>query len=67
MSTIGSWTFGSGTVIWKIWPAILLHTAVAALVTTLSLTNVLGFSLAIPNIMMTVLGSSFSVPYFPRF
>lgn len=57
-ATFSSWTFGSGTVIWKIWPAIFLHTAVAALVTALSLTNVLGFSLGIPNVMMTVLGES---------
>lgn len=58
-ATVSSWTFGSGTVIWKIWPALLLHTVFGALVTAFSLMNVLGFSLAIPNVMMTVLGSSF--------
>ncbi|KAF9463986.1 Bestrophin, RFP-TM, chloride channel-domain-containing protein [Collybia nuda] len=49
-----SWTFGRGSVIWRIWPAVLLHTTFAAVIVTLSVENVV--NLEIPNIMLTVLG-----------
>ncbi|KAI0326183.1 UPF0187-domain-containing protein [Cubamyces sp. BRFM 1775] len=49
-----SWTFGRGTVIWRIWPAVLLHTAFAAAVVTISMKT--HFNLGIPNVMLTVLG-----------
>ncbi|KAI0769725.1 Bestrophin, RFP-TM, chloride channel-domain-containing protein [Trametes elegans] len=49
-----SWTFGRGTVIWRIWPAVLLHTVFAAVVVTVSLKTPL--MLGIPNVMLTVLG-----------
>ncbi|KAI0628482.1 Bestrophin, RFP-TM, chloride channel-domain-containing protein [Trametes polyzona] len=49
-----SWTFGRGTVIWRIWPAVLLHTVFAAIVVIVTLrTNI---KLNIPNVMLTVLG-----------
>ncbi|KAJ7744760.1 Bestrophin, RFP-TM, chloride channel-domain-containing protein [Mycena maculata] len=47
------WTFGRGSVIWKIWPAVLLHTLFAALV--VYVWKVKGFPL-IPNVMLTVMG-----------
>ncbi|KAH8110414.1 Bestrophin, RFP-TM, chloride channel-domain-containing protein [Phellopilus nigrolimitatus] len=49
-----SWTFGRGTVFWTIWPAVLLHTAFAAVVTTVSLTT--RYYLAVPPVLITVLG-----------
>ncbi|KAI8978354.1 Bestrophin, RFP-TM, chloride channel-domain-containing protein [Trametes punicea] len=49
-----SWTFGRGTVIWRIWPAVLLHTIFAAVVVTLSLRTKV--KLGIPSVMLTVLG-----------
>ncbi|KAF9052522.1 UPF0187-domain-containing protein [Hymenopellis radicata] len=49
-----AWTFGRGSVIWRIWPAVLLHTLFAALVVYLDLSNSL--RLQIPNVMLTVLG-----------
>lgn len=49
-----SWTFGRGTVIHKIWPAVLLHTLVAAVITTISLKT--KYWLGIPSVMLTVLG-----------
>ncbi|KAF9026144.1 UPF0187-domain-containing protein [Hymenopellis radicata] len=49
-----AWTFGRGSVIWRIWPAVLLHTLFAALVVYLDLSNSL--RLRIPNVMLTVLG-----------
>ncbi|KAI0827533.1 Bestrophin, RFP-TM, chloride channel-domain-containing protein [Trametes gibbosa] len=49
-----SWTFGRGTVIWRIWPAVLLHTVFAAIVVSVSLTT--RFHLGIPNVMLTLLG-----------
>ncbi|CAL1711817.1 unnamed protein product [Somion occarium] len=52
--TLLSWTFGRGTVIWRIWPAVLLHTAFAAAVVSVSLTT--RFKLGIPNVMLTLLG-----------
>ncbi|KAL5493057.1 hypothetical protein ACEPAI_4505 [Sanghuangporus weigelae] len=51
---VGSWTFGRGTVVWTIWPAVLLHTAFAAAVTSVSLTT--QFYLAVPPVLITVLG-----------
>lgn len=59
VSTRVSWTLGGGTVIWKIWPALVVHTGFGTLVTALSLTGVLGLSLAIPNVIVTVLGMEF--------
>ncbi|KAJ7744757.1 Bestrophin, RFP-TM, chloride channel-domain-containing protein [Mycena maculata] len=47
------WTFGRGSVIWKIWPAVLLHTLFAALV--VYVWKATGFPL-IPNVMLTVMG-----------
>ncbi|EFI28042.1 hypothetical protein CC1G_14068 [Coprinopsis cinerea okayama7 len=49
-----TWTFGRGSVIWRIWPAVLLHTVFAAAVVTLSMREIL--VLEIPNVMLTVLG-----------
>ncbi|TEB37921.1 UPF0187-domain-containing protein [Coprinellus micaceus] len=49
-----SWTLGRGSVVWRIWPAVLLHTLFAALITTLCMRGIL--HLEIPNIMLTVLG-----------
>ncbi|KAM5545287.1 hypothetical protein V8D89_001398 [Ganoderma adspersum] len=49
-----SWTFGRGTVIWRIWPAVLLHTVFAAVVVTVSLET--RFRMGIPNVLLTVLG-----------
>jgi len=50
--TIISWTFGRGSVIWRIWPAVLLHTLFAAAVVALSITT----SIVVPPVMLTVLG-----------
>ncbi|TBU26521.1 Bestrophin, RFP-TM, chloride channel-domain-containing protein [Dichomitus squalens] len=49
-----SWTFGRGTVVWRIWPAVLLHTVFAAAVVTLSMET--RVHLGIPNVMLTLLG-----------
>ncbi|KAL7277455.1 hypothetical protein ACG7TL_008376 [Trametes sanguinea] len=49
-----SWTFGRGTVIWRIWPAVLLHTVFAAVVVTISLKT--DIDLGTPNVLLTVLG-----------
>jgi len=43
-----------GTVIWRIWPAVLLHTVFAAVIVVL--TQKTQIKLAIPNIMLTLLG-----------
>ncbi|EJC99916.1 uncharacterized protein FOMMEDRAFT_92818 [Fomitiporia mediterranea MF3/22] len=51
---VGSWTFGRGTVVWTIWPAVLLHTVFAAAVTTISLRTQV--YLAVPPVLITVLG-----------
>ncbi|TFK65187.1 UPF0187-domain-containing protein [Pluteus cervinus] len=52
--TLIAWTFGRASVIWKIWPAVLLHTIFAAAVVTASMT---GYArLEIPTVMLTVLG-----------
>lgn len=49
-----AWTFGRGTVIWRIWPAVLLHTCVAATVVLIS--HRTPYNLAIPNVLVTVAG-----------
>ncbi|KAH7929548.1 hypothetical protein BV22DRAFT_1102358 [Leucogyrophana mollusca] len=49
-----SWTFGRGTVIFRIWPAVVLHTLFAAGVVSISLKT--KYNLAIPSVMLTVLG-----------
>ncbi|CEL54935.1 hypothetical protein RSOLAG1IB_07427 [Rhizoctonia solani AG-1 IB] len=48
------WSFGRGTVIWRIWPAVLLHTFVAAGVVFVS--HRTPYNLAIPNVLVTVTG-----------
>ncbi|KAJ7473083.1 Bestrophin, RFP-TM, chloride channel-domain-containing protein [Mycena galericulata] len=48
------WTFGRGSVIWKIWPAVLLHTLFATLVVYVWV--VTGRRIDIPNVMLTVMG-----------
>ncbi|EKM53790.1 uncharacterized protein PHACADRAFT_211435 [Phanerochaete carnosa HHB-10118-sp] len=48
------WTFGRGTAIWRIWPAVFLHTAFAGLVVTLSLLDMI--RLNIPSVLLTLLG-----------
>ncbi|KAJ7264537.1 hypothetical protein B0H12DRAFT_1230726 [Mycena haematopus] len=48
------WTLGRGSVIWKIWPAVLLHTLFAtAIVYIYFLTERM---VQIPNVMLTVMG-----------
>ncbi|KAI0737203.1 Bestrophin, RFP-TM, chloride channel-domain-containing protein [Daedaleopsis nitida] len=49
-----SWTLGRGTVIWRIWPAVLLHTTFAIVVVSVSLKT--DIHLGIPNVMLTLLG-----------
>lgn len=49
-----TWTFGRGSVIWRIWPAVLLHTLFAASISVLSMEGII--HLEIPNVMLTVLG-----------
>ncbi|KAH9832621.1 UPF0187-domain-containing protein [Rhodofomes roseus] len=48
------WTFGRDTVIWRIWPAVTLHTLFAAGVVTLSMKTQV--RLDIPPVLLTVLG-----------
>ncbi|CAE6488252.1 unnamed protein product, partial [Rhizoctonia solani] len=48
------WSFGRGTVIWRIWPAVLLHTLVAGAVVFISYRT--PYNLAIPNVLVTVTG-----------
>ncbi|KAJ7231320.1 UPF0187-domain-containing protein [Mycena rebaudengoi] len=52
--TFLKWTFGRGSVFWKVWPAILLHTAFAAVV--VCTWHFTGRMISIPNVMLTVLG-----------
>ncbi|EPT03024.1 hypothetical protein FOMPIDRAFT_1159620 [Fomitopsis schrenkii] len=52
--TFVHWTFGRDTVIWRIWPAVLLHTIFAAGVVTLSMKTQV--RLDIPPVLLTVLG-----------
>ncbi|KAJ7616740.1 hypothetical protein B0H17DRAFT_1115180 [Mycena rosella] len=49
-----TWTFGRGSVIWRIWPAVLLHTLFAAFVVYTWIGT--GRRLDIPNVMLTVMG-----------
>lgn len=49
------WTFGRGSVIWRIWPAVLLHTGFAFVIVYLKIVRHFD-ALAIPNVMLTVLG-----------
>ncbi|KAG6855761.1 hypothetical protein H0H87_011190 [Tephrocybe sp. NHM501043] len=49
-----TWTLGRGSVIWRIWPAVLLHTVFAGAVVTVSMRGIV--HLDIPSIMLTVLG-----------
>ncbi|KAJ6496406.1 UPF0187-domain-containing protein [Mycena sanguinolenta] len=49
-----TWTLGRGSVVWKIWPAVLLHTLFAsAIVYIYFLTERM---VQIPNVMLTVMG-----------
>ncbi|KAJ3998025.1 UPF0187-domain-containing protein, partial [Lentinula boryana] len=50
-----AWTFGRGTVIYKIWPAVIFQTVFAVVIVTLEEKGGVKH-LAIPNIMLTVLG-----------
>jgi len=52
--TFMSWTFGRGTVIWRLWPAVLLHTAFAAVVVSVSMKT--NFRMDVPPVLLTVLG-----------
>ncbi|CAK5262402.1 unnamed protein product [Mycena citricolor] len=52
--TFLKWSFGRGSVIWKIWPAVLLHTAFAAAIVYVWVAT--GRVLQIPNVMLTVMG-----------
>ncbi|KAI0090860.1 Bestrophin, RFP-TM, chloride channel-domain-containing protein [Irpex rosettiformis] len=47
-------TFGRGTVIWRIWPAVLMHTVFAAVVVTVSMKT--QYKLDVPNVLLTLLG-----------
>ncbi|KIY71134.1 UPF0187-domain-containing protein [Cylindrobasidium torrendii FP15055 ss-10] len=49
-----AWTFGRGSVIWRIWPAVTFHTLFAALVVFLQMRSYL--ELGVPNVLLTVLG-----------
>lgn len=49
-----AWSFGRGSVIWRIWPAVLLHIAFAAAVVSMSLET--RVRLALPPVLLTVLG-----------
>ncbi|KAJ7921177.1 Bestrophin, RFP-TM, chloride channel-domain-containing protein [Mycena leptocephala] len=51
--TFLKWTFGRGSVIWKIWPAVLLHTLFAAAIVYISKATKM---VKIPNVMLTVMG-----------
>lgn len=48
------WTFGSGSVIRRIWPTVLMHILFATAVT--SLTMLTPFRLVLPNVLLMVLG-----------
>lgn len=50
-----AWTFGRGSVIWRIWPAVLLHTIFAAIIVTLKERGGLD-EIAVPGVLLTVLG-----------
>ncbi|KAJ7865047.1 UPF0187-domain-containing protein [Mycena olivaceomarginata] len=48
------WTFGRGSVIWKIWPAVLLHTLFASAIVYVYVAT--ERMIQIPNVMLTVMG-----------
>lgn len=48
------WTFRSGSVFWTVWPSVLGHAVFSTFVAALTLLT--SFELAIPNVMLTVLG-----------
>ncbi|PFH45145.1 hypothetical protein AMATHDRAFT_162578 [Amanita thiersii Skay4041] len=48
-----TWTLGRGSVIWRIWPAVILYTILAAVIVAITKKGI--YNLAIPNIMLTVL------------
>ncbi|KAF5389260.1 hypothetical protein D9757_003440 [Collybiopsis confluens] len=50
-----AFTFGRGSVIWKIWPAVMFYTCFSTAIVVLEEKGGLR-SLAIPNVMLTVLG-----------
>ncbi|KAF7318124.1 hypothetical protein HMN09_00320400 [Mycena chlorophos] len=50
------WTLGRGSVIWKIWPAITLHTLFAVLVVYIWTTIEQSSAIEIPSVMLTVMG-----------
>nr|GAT54672.1 predicted protein [Mycena chlorophos] len=52
--TFVAWTFGRGSVIWKIWPAVLLHTLFS--IGVVYIYKITGEKLEVPNVMLTVLG-----------
>ncbi|KAJ3730987.1 UPF0187-domain-containing protein [Lentinula guzmanii] len=52
---VASFTFGRGSVIWKIWPAVLFYTVFSTVIVVLEEKAKLR-SLAIPNVLLTVLG-----------
>ncbi|KAJ7466484.1 UPF0187-domain-containing protein [Mycena latifolia] len=52
--TFLKWTFGRGSVVWKIWPAVILHTLFSAIVVYTWVAT--GRKLHIPNVMLTVMG-----------
>ncbi|KAG8927787.1 hypothetical protein FRC02_007772 [Tulasnella sp. 418] len=54
LTDVSPWKVGSGTVIWRIWPAVLLHTCFAAAVVSVSHES--GHNLAISSVMITVVG-----------
>ncbi|KAE9404912.1 UPF0187-domain-containing protein [Gymnopus androsaceus JB14] len=49
-----SWVFGRGTVIWHIWPAVIVQTIFASIVVALDVRGIV--KLEIPNVMLNVLG-----------
>ncbi|KAJ7260876.1 Bestrophin, RFP-TM, chloride channel-domain-containing protein [Mycena haematopus] len=53
--TLVAWTFGRGSVVWKIWPAVVFHTLFAVGVVYYSESR--EHKLEIPNVMLTVLGT----------
>ncbi|KAJ7164221.1 hypothetical protein C8R46DRAFT_901412 [Mycena filopes] len=54
--TLVAWTFGRGSVIWKIWPAVLMHILFA--VGVVYFWEFMERKLDIPNVMLTLLGTS---------
>ncbi|KAJ6566616.1 Bestrophin, RFP-TM, chloride channel-domain-containing protein [Mycena capillaripes] len=52
--TFLKWTFGRGSVIWKIWPAVLLHTLFACAIVYIWIAT--KRTINVPNVMLTVMG-----------